>query len=339
MRMRAGADGRRRKRPGCGRNWAPVLGLLVLLASLAYAEDGVFSVPQREQMIRAFLDEPAFAHCAFPRGKAGIRIEDGKISPPEADIQQLVERSGAAARPGARVKITGVRFVREGILFEINGGPTKRKKWQDHINVSNGITPATQPDESAYAEFDGSSVLLVVKDGKGIGSDQVKEMLAPVLDFKALTQGEAYQKSLPPVLAVAVKEHRALVGMDKEMVEAAMGRPSQRVRETGDGQEYEEWIYGTPPGDVEFVRMVQGKVVRIEDMKVTGEKRVRTQSEVGVLDSMAEKQARPDAMAAPAAETERKAPSLLRPGEKIENHGDTVNAPLPMPELTLPPSN
>ena len=48
-----------------------------------------FSVPQREQMIRAFLDEPAFAHCAFPRGKAGIRIEDGKISPAEAEFKQL----------------------------------------------------------------------------------------------------------------------------------------------------------------------------------------------------------------------------------------------------------
>jgi len=317
-----------------------LLGFLVLLLTgIAFAEAGVFSVEQREQMIRAFLDEPAFAHCAFPRGKAGIRIEDGKISPPEADIQQLVERSGAAARPGARVKITGVRFVREGILFEINGGPTKRKKWQDHINVSNGITPATLPDESSYAEFDGSSVLLVVKDGTGMGSDQVKELLAPALDFKAMTQAEAYQKSLPPLLAAAVKEHRTLVGMDKEMVEAAVGRPLQRVRETGDGQEYEEWIYGTPPGDVEFVRIIQGKVVRIEDMKVTGEKLVRTQSEVGVLDSMAQKQARPDAMAAPAAETERKAPSLLRPGEKIDNHGETANAPLPMPEQTGPPGN
>src|SRR5208282_4917461 len=124
---------------------------------------------------------------------------------------------------------------------------------------------------------------------------------------------------------------RALVGMDKEMVAVAMGRPLQRVRETSDGQPYEEWIYGTPPGAVEFVRFVQGKVVRIEDMKVTGEKLVRTQNEVGDLSSMVEKRTRPDAMSASAAEEERKAPTLLRPGEKIDSHGDTARAPLPPP--------
>jgi hypothetical protein len=312
---------------------------VLLLASTACAEDGNLSVEQREQMIRAFLDEPAFAHCAFPRGKAGIRIEDSKISPSEAEVKQLVERLGAAARPGERVKITAVRFVREGILFEINGGPTKRKKWQDRVNVSSGMDPNKQPEESVYTEFDGSSVLLTLKDGKGIGSDEVKEMLAPVLDFKAMTQAEAYQKSLPPVLAAAVKQHHALVGMDKEMVQVAVGRPLRRLRETSDGQEYEEWIYGTPPGEVEFVRFVQGKVVRIEDMMVTGEKQVRTQDEVGALDSMAEKRAKPDAMAAPAAEEQRKAPTLLRPGEKVESHGDLPRAPLPVPEPAGPPAN
>src|SRR5208282_4382425 len=179
----------------------PLLAVL-LIAGIACAEDGKFSAEQREQMIRAFLDEPAFAHCAFPRGKTGIRIEAGKISPSEAERKQLVDRSGAIAQPGERVKITDVRFVQDGILFEINGGPTKRKKWQDRVTVTNGMDdPNTEPEESVYTEFDGSSVLLVLKDGKGISSDQVKEMLAPVFDFKALTQAEAYQKSLPPVLA------------------------------------------------------------------------------------------------------------------------------------------
>ncbi len=69
--------------------------------------------------------------------------------------------------------------------------------------------------------------------------------------------------------------------MNKEMVGYAMGRPPRRIRETSDGKDYEEWIYGAPPHDVEFIRFEGDKVVRIEDMKVSGEKQVRTQNEVG----------------------------------------------------------
>jgi hypothetical protein len=339
------------------RGWgrAGLLAGLLLFSAIAAGVDGKLSVGQRDQIIRAFLAEEAFVHRTLPRGRAGVRIEEGKISPSEAEMDQLVARSGAAAKPGERVKITAVRFVRQGILFEINGGPVKRKRWQDRVSVgmsSDAAPGAAQGNESVYTESDGSSVLLVLKDGAlkdgaGISPDQIKERLAPVLDFKAMTQAEAYQKSLPPVLAAAVKEHHALVGMDKEMVLSAVGRPLRRLRETSDGQEYEEWIYGTPPQDVEFVRFVGGKVVRIEEMKVTGEKRVRTQDEVGavsgVLEGAAQKQARPEAMAAPsaAAEEERSAPTLLRPGEKMDGHGEAARAPRPQPatERGSPPAN
>jgi hypothetical protein len=177
------------------------------------------------------------------------------------------------------------------------------------------------PDQPNGGHPVGSTVLLALKD-EGISTlttDQIKELLAPVLDFKAASVAEAYQKSLPPVLAAAVKEHRALVGMDKDLVTYAMGRPPRRIRETKDGQEIEEWIYGTPPQDVEFIRFIGDKAVSIEEMKVTGEKVVRTQNEVGdlggTLDASAQKQKRPDSMAAPA-EQERSAPTLLRPEER-----------------------
>ena len=42
-------------------------------------------------------------------------------------------------------------------------------------------------------------------------ADQIKDLLLPVLDFKTQSVAEAYQKSLPPMLAKAVKDHRALV--------------------------------------------------------------------------------------------------------------------------------
>ena len=54
-------------------------------------------------------------------------------------------------------------------------------------------------------------------------------MLEPVFDFKALTEAEAYQKTLPPKVQEAIKDHKILVGMDREMVIYAVGRPPKKI--------------------------------------------------------------------------------------------------------------
>lgn len=319
--------------------------VMVLLVS-AFATAGELTTVQREQIVRDFLAERPWAHRTFPRGKAGIRIEGDKITPSDTDLKQIVAQFGVAAKPGDRVRITNVRFVHHGIQFEINGGPQKRKKWTDRISVGvNGIDPhAQQQNDDIYNGATGSSIELVLKDNNAsLTTDQIKQQLAPVLDFKALSQAEAYQKSLPPVLAAAIKRHHALVGMDKDMVLYTLGRPPERLRDSENGQDYEEWIYGTPPHDVEFVRFVGDKVVRIEDMKVSGEKIVRTADEVGPLNGTLHASARqqqPSAVAAPAADEQRSAPTLLRPGEKANTPEDASRDPHPSlpPDSTGPPS-
>jgi hypothetical protein len=352
-----------------------LLALLLLIPALAFAGDTKLSDHQRQQIIREFLAERPFVHRAFPRGKVGIRIEGDKITPSEAELKQLVARSGPAAKPGERARITAVHFVHHGIVFEINGGPVKRKKWTDRISIGTaGASPAPTPpssrtppspnddpsasqpatdslptDADVYNNATGSFVFLAIKDdASSLTTDQIKEQLAPVLDFKAMSVAEAYQKSLPPVLAAAVKNHHALVGMDKDMVTYAMGRPPRRIRETKDGLDYEEWIYGAPPQDVEFIRFLGDKAVSIEDMKVSGEKLVRTQDELGDLkgtisaDASDQKKPRPDAAATPAEDDRRGAPTLLRPDEKpvIEKEGQRPSNPAPPPDspTSAPPS-
>jgi hypothetical protein len=318
---------------------------------LAASEDSKLSEVQRQQIIRAFLAERPFVHRALPHGKAGVRIEGDKITPSEAELAQLIMQFGPAVKPGERAKITAVRFVRHGVSFEINGGAVKRKSWRDHVSIGvDGVDPRAQrsqtetSDESAFSESSGSSVLVVIKDDANLTIDQMKDLLAPVLDFKAMSVAEAYQKSLPPKIADAVKKHHALVGMDKEMVLYAMGRPPHRGRETKDGQEIEEWIYGEPPHDVEFIRFLGDKAISIEDMKVTGEKRVRTQDEVGTLngtlDASDQKRTRPDSMTAPADEDHRGAPTLLRPGEKQDTPNDAPRDrnPMPVPDAPSAPT-
>ena len=92
---------------------------------------------------------------------------------------------------------------------------------------------------------------------------------------------EAYLETLPPKIRDAIKAHQVLVGMNREMVMAAKGRPPKKIREKDGEIEYEEWIYGEPPQDVDFVRLVGDEVVRLESMKVDGEKIIHTEQRSG----------------------------------------------------------
>ena len=75
--------------------------------------------------------------------------------------------------------------------------------------------------------------------------------------------------------------------MNREMVMASKGRPPKKIREKDGETEYEEWIYGEPPQDVDFVRLVGDEVVRLESMKVDGEKIVHTEREVDLPPTVA----------------------------------------------------
>jgi hypothetical protein len=320
--------------------------LLQVLSVPSFASGSKLDVHEREQIIRNFLQEKPFVHRALPRGRAGVRIEGSRVTPSDAELRQLVLSTGAVAKPGERVKITAVKFVHGGILFEINGGPAKRKPLRDRIQIGvGGIDPTASqvPTDAEVSDASGgSSVFLELKDEATVTAEQVKDLLAPVLDFKAQTAAEAYQKTLPPKLAAAIKTHRALVGMDHDMVLYAMGRPQKRIREMQDGREVEEWIYGEPPRDVQFIRFLGERVVRIEEMTVSGQKIVRTQDEVGPAGGVLNASQRPPlpgAAAAPSDDDRRGAPTLLRPGEKQEKPDATApDRPLPPPDVSGPSS-
>jgi hypothetical protein len=53
--------------------------------------------------------------------------------------------------------------------------------------------------------------------------------------------------------------------MDRDQVLMALGRPTHKSRETKDGIDYEDWIYGTPPGRVTFVTFSGPKVVKVKE--------------------------------------------------------------------------
>jgi hypothetical protein len=281
----------------------------------------------RIQVIRSLQAERVFARVLFPQGDKGLKIKDGKISPSEMAIAQQIADYGAAVKPGDRCVITDIKIKDKEIILEINGGTKKRQKWYQHIQISGGGAATSIPGGPSPQSLDahGSSVTLVFdKYVPEVSGDDVRAMLAPVFDFKALTGTEAYQKTLPPKLQAAIRDHQVLVGMDKEMVMYSKGRPQQRIRDKDDkGEDYEEWIYGKPPEEVEFVRFKGNEVARLEIMSVDGKKIVRTEREVDLPapgSEVAETKPAPKPQAAP---------TLRRPGEQVEYPTSTSTQRVP----------
>jgi hypothetical protein len=284
--------------------------------------------PQTRLVImRDLTAERVFVRCPFPMGDTGMEIKNGKVSPSDQKVAQLIAEHGFAAKPGDRVVITNVVLKEKSIVFEINGGPKKHEKWYQHVSV--GMDGRSTPVGGAPKSLEAKGSQVTLEFDKYIPEltgDQVREMLAPVFDFKALTEAEAYEKTLPPKVQQAIKDHLILVGMDREMVVYAKGRPPKKIRDKDDnGVDYEEWIYGNPPEEVQFVRFQGDIVSRLEIMKVDGEKIVRTEKEVDL------KSAETEVAEKKPAEKPANAPSLRRPGEDVENTQGTSSRPLPYP--------
>jgi hypothetical protein len=286
----------------------------------------------RVALIRGLQAEHAFAKIPFPQGKKGVTIKNGKLSPGEMELNQQVLKEGPAAKVGDRVLITDMRFEGSKIVFEFNGGPRKGPKWYQRIEVvgMGGGVPISPTDPRA-AVSQGSVVTLAFNDYiPDVTAEQVKQLLAPVLDFTSMTVAEAYAKALPPKVQEAIKNHHVLVGMDKDMVQFALGRPPKRYRDKDEkGHEYEEWIYGTPPEEVQFVRFIGPTVAMLTVMKVDGEKIVRTEPEV----QLAAKETEAKPQEAPTKKIKR--PTLMAPGE--ENPDQKVPPRVQNP--TPPPDN
>ena len=96
---------------------------------------------------------------------------------------------------------------------------------------------------------------------------QVKALLAPLISFDVKTPIQAFTDTLPPALKDAILSHKVLVGMTTDMVLFAKGQPLTKSREMDGQMPFEEWIYGTPPEEVDFVRINGNRVIRVEVAK------------------------------------------------------------------------
>ena len=226
----------------------------------------------RLQIVRYVSGEFVKVVKPLPAEKKGFRIQIGAPLD-EKELQKSLANHGAAASPGDTVQITRIEFRDKEILVEVNGGSKKHHRLRDHIQIGigggGGPVPPVTTATSAPGMQRAPGASLVLDYGRPVpdmSAEDLKRDLSGFLDFKKeRSAAVVWVETLPPEYREAIKDRRALVGMDHDMVIAALGRPDQKVRERDEkGEETEDWIYGTPPAKTIFVTFSGDKVVRVK---------------------------------------------------------------------------
>jgi len=221
---------------------------------------------QRIELLRGLTAEYAKIKVLLPRSKSILEFtSDGTWD--KAKWISSSRELGVAGRVGDLIQVTHLEIDKDRIVFELNGGNhADRKKWYDHVQI--GMGGNTNPISQGGATNAPAGVTLALTFGAPIGelnSADVKKLLQPVLDFEKETVTENYVDTLPEPIKEAVKAKKAIEGMNRDQVILAVGRPIRKSRENKDGTDFEDWIYGEPPGRVTFVTFTGDKVVKVRE--------------------------------------------------------------------------
>ncbi|HLK66388.1 MAG TPA: hypothetical protein VKU19_23300 [Bryobacteraceae bacterium] len=223
------------------------------------------TMEDRVELTRGLTAEYATVKVLLPRSKKPLEFNSDGTYDKKA-WSEIAKESGPAARNGDSIQITKMVLEHDRILFEINGGFKGGRKWYQGVQVGvNGGSPTPVSNNDSNAPGGTSLAILFHKPLEPIKSSEVKKMLAPVLDFEKHSVTELYSESLPPEVQKAIKDKRVTEGMNREQVVMALGRPRLHERETKDGLELEDWIYGEAPGKITFVTFNGDKVIKVKE--------------------------------------------------------------------------
>jgi hypothetical protein len=227
----------------------------------------------RQEVIRIMQSEQGFAMRPFPKGHKGLTlVANGKLEPAGEPYLEVITKEGTSAKPGDRLVLTDVKIENNKIIFEINGGPDKKHRFMRHIQIGTGPVMNPVVQDGNDPDPVGSRLTLDFKERiPELTGAQVKALLAPLISFDVKTPIQAFTDTLPARLKDAILNHHVMVGMSIEMVLFTLGQPERKIREMEGQMPFEEWIYGQPPKDVQFVRINGNRVIRLEVAKM-GEK-------------------------------------------------------------------
>ncbi len=305
----------------------------------------------RLMLIRALESEQGFAMRPFPRGHKGLTLEaNGKLAPAGESYLNMVVEQGLSAKPGQRLVITDIKIDRSRIIFDLNGGPDARHRFLRHVQIGVGPEMGDPDVDPQLADQSGDPAgarltLAFADHVPEVTAADVKALLAPLISFDVKTPVQAFTDTLPVPLKDAILSHKVLVGMSTDMVLYAKGRPNSKSREMDGQMPYEVWLYGTPPEEVDFVRINGNRVIQVEIARVGEPVQIFTKDVVSpMLMSGGSPQLASDANTRtvregdverdPNKEAPAAPPSLRNPGENLptDNQNTGVMRPVQFPK-------
>ena len=224
----------------------------------------------RLEIIRYVSGEFAHADKAIPGARRGYRVVVGKPIDENA-LKYALANTGIAVNPGDTVQITRIDFREKEIAIDLNGGSAHHFRLRDHleVGVGGGAGPAmTTSSNTAGEQRVGATLILDYRRPlPDMSPDDLKRDLSTFLDFEREKSAAVnWVDTLPLEYKKAIQDGHAVVGMDHDMVIAALGRPDHKVREKNEsGDETEDWIYGNPPSKTVFVTFIGDKVTRVRE--------------------------------------------------------------------------
>ena len=237
--------------------------LIYLLCVSSLFAAGKLTFEDEVELVRGLSSEYATVKAYIPRSKKPLDYDASGKWDKQAWLN-AGEKLGPTARVGDTVQITKVTLENDRIILELNNGVKSGGHWYDHVQV--GMGDPTIPMGSSGTPTTGTNIaILFHKPLEPIKAAEVKKLLAPILDFEQRSATQVYSDTLPPEIKAAIAAKRAEVGMNRDQVVMALGRPVRKTRETVDDVESEDWIYGTPPGKITFVTFNGNKCVKVKE--------------------------------------------------------------------------
>jgi hypothetical protein len=235
----------------------------------AFGADKKLTDDDRIEILRGLLSEYATVKDVLPRSPKPLPFQsDGTWD--KQLWTQIGHQYGPAARLGDSVQITKIDILDNRIIFEINHG-AHHGSWRDHVQVGmagtiSGGVSQIDPNQSTSAPGGTSLALIFTGPVPPLKTSELKQILRPILAFDGDTATENYVDTLPEPVQQAIKANKAVVGMTRDQVILALGKPRHKERNTNaDGDETEDWVYGDAPGKITFVTFANSKVTRVNE--------------------------------------------------------------------------